>query len=66
MTDFEAYNYGCRIQRLMNPPRLMSIRAATIVVEAAMFGNGCVEGKVREEIALTKEQHTIIVKNKET
>ncbi len=51
MTDLELYEYSHRIMRLVDAPRLMSIRAATITVEAAMFGIGCVEGKAREEIA---------------
>lgn len=49
MTDRQMYEYAQRILRLVNPPRMMSVRAATIVVEAAMFGEGCIEGKVRAE-----------------
>ena len=56
MTDFELYEYAHRIQRLVDAPRLMSIRAATTVVEAAMFGNGCIEGKVREDIERKKKE----------
>jgi hypothetical protein len=66
MTDLEMYEYSQRIMRLVDAPRLMSIRAATITVEAAMFGIGCIEGKVRAEVALTKEQPTTTIKNKET
>ena len=54
MTDLEMYEYSQRIMRLVDAPRLMSIRAATITVEAAMFGIGCIEGKVREEIERSK------------
>ena len=35
--------------------RGMTARAATIVVDAAMFGIGCIEGEVRERIE--KEKH---------
>ena len=56
MTDLEMYEYSQRIMRLVDAPRLMSIRAATITVEAAMFGIGCVEGRVREEIEANKKK----------
>lgn len=49
MTDQQMYEYSQRILRLTSPPRMLSIRAATIVVDAAMFGEGCIEGKVRAE-----------------
>ena len=58
MTDLEMYEYSQRIMRLVDAPRLMSIRAATITVEAAMFGIGCIEGKVREEIERKKKKPT--------
>jgi hypothetical protein len=38
-----------RITRLVAKPRCMSLDAAVKVVDAAMFGIGCLEGKVREE-----------------
>ena len=58
MTDLEMYEYSQRIMRLVDAPRLMSIRAATITVEAAMFGIGCIEGEVRARIeAQKKEPH---------
>jgi len=55
MTDLELSEYASRIMRLTDPPRLMSSRAATIVVDAAMFGIGCTEGKVREQIEYNKQ-----------
>lgn len=39
-----------RITRLIEKPRMMTPRAAATVVDAAMFGIGCVEGEVRQEI----------------
>jgi predicted NAD-dependent protein-ADP-ribosyltransferase YbiA (DUF1768 family) len=54
MTDLEMYEYSQRIMRLVDAPRLMSIRAATITVEAAMFGIGCVEGAMRAKIEAQK------------
>jgi len=56
LTDLELYEYAHRIQRLVDAPRLMSIRAATITIESAMFGSGCTEGRVREEIERAKEK----------
>ncbi len=38
-----------RITRLIEKPRCMTPRAAAIVIDAAMFSIGCVEGKVRAE-----------------
>ena len=55
MTDLEMYEYSQRIMRLVDAPRLMSIRAATITVEAAMFGIGCVEGDMRAKIEAQKK-----------
>ena len=55
MTDLEMYEYSQRIMRLVDAPRLMSIRAATITVEAAMFGIGCIEGEVRARIEAQKK-----------
>ena len=58
MTDLEMYEYSQRIMRLVDAPRLMSIRAATTVVEAAMFGIGCIEGEVRARIEAQKKKPT--------
>ena len=58
MTDLEMYEYSQRIMRLVDAPRLMSIRAATITVEAAMFGIGCIEGEVRARIEAQKKEPT--------
>ena len=58
MTDLEMYEYSQRIMRLVDAPRLMSIRAATITVEAAMFGIGCIEGEVRSRIEAQKKKPT--------
>lgn len=41
--------YMLRVWKLMEPPRSMTHQAASIVVKAAMFGEGCLEGKIREE-----------------
>lgn len=54
--DAITREYALRMLRLTDAPRLMSIRAATIVVEAAMFGNGCIEGEVRATIEKAKEK----------
>ena len=54
MTDLELYEYSRRIMRLLNAPRLMTVRAATITVDAAMFGIGCIEGEVRARIEAQK------------
>ena len=47
--------YWERIQRLVLRPRSMTLRAAHIVVDAAMYGIGCTEGTVRKQIE--EEQH---------
>ena len=39
--------YVLRVWRLMEPPRSMPHRAASIVVKAAMFGTGCIRGTPR-------------------
>ena len=46
--------YMLRVWKLMDPPRSMSHRAAKIVVEAAMFGIGCLEGEMRKKIEQEK------------
>ena len=56
MTDAELCEYNRRILRLVYPPRLMSLRAATIVVDAAMYGKGCIEGEVRAKIEAQKKE----------
>lgn len=38
---------SARITRLIEKPRCMTPAAAATVVDAAMFGIGCIEGKVR-------------------
>ena len=43
--------YWQRVQRLVLRPRSMTLRAAQIVVDAAMLSIGCTEGKVRTQIA---------------
>jgi hypothetical protein len=47
--------YEARILRLVFQ-RHMTKRASTIVVDAAMYGKGCVEGKVREDIERKKKE----------
>src|ERR1700685_1396510 len=42
--------YWRRIQRLALRPRSMTLRAAGIVVDAAMYGIGCTEGTARIKI----------------
>ena len=39
-----------RITALVEKPRCMTVAAATTVVDAAMFGIGCIEGQVRKKI----------------
>jgi len=39
-----------RITALVEKPRCMTVEAATIVIDAAMFSIGCIEGTVRAEI----------------
>ena len=56
-TKYHYILHGCeRARRIMNliVNRDMSLRAASIVVDAAMYGIGCVEGKVRDEIERKK------------
>jgi hypothetical protein len=48
--DRQVYEWSKRVLRLTNPPRSMSPKAAMLVVDAAMFGIGCIEGKVRKRI----------------
>lgn len=38
--------------------RGMTRRAATIVIDAAMYGIGCMEGRVREQIEAQKNKPT--------
>lgn len=52
--DYGQHDERCtRINRLVTE-RLMTKRAATIVVDAAMFGIGCLEGEMRAKIELEK------------
>ena len=54
MTDTRP-EYRKRVANLI-AFRGMSDRAARIVVDAAMYGKGCVEGKVREDIERKKKE----------
>ena len=45
--------YWARVEHLIEA-RKMTLRAARVVVDAAMYGEGCVEGEVRDRIQ--KEQ----------
>jgi hypothetical protein len=56
--DPRFLEYILRLWKLMEYPRCMTLRAAQIVIDAAMFGIGCVEGEVRAKIA--KGEHEII------
>lgn len=53
MNVIELAEWFARVRSLMDR-RGMSYRGAKTVVDAAMFGIGCLEGEVRERIA--KEQ----------
>ena len=46
----ERDEYWERVQRLVLRPRSMTLRAAKTVVDAAMYGKGCLEGEVRARI----------------
>jgi len=50
MTASESDVYWQRVTRLVIRPRSMTLRAAKIVVDAAMLGIGCTEGTVRNRI----------------
>jgi hypothetical protein len=50
-----ATEYETRIIVLM-ANRRMTVRAARIVVDAAMYGIGCTEGRVRAEIEAHKKK----------
>lgn len=41
--------YHIRVERLVEE-RGMTLQAATIVVDAAMYGIGCIEGTMRKQI----------------
>lgn len=45
-----------RITRLIETKPFMTPRAAAIVIDAAMFGIGCTEGRVRDRIQKEKEK----------
>ena len=45
---FELVEYRNRVCVLM--ARGMTRRAATVVIDACMYGKGCTEGRVRENI----------------
>ncbi len=48
-----------RITRLVEKPMMMTPQAAAVVVDAAMFGIGCVEGTVRARIQADKEKANV-------
>ena len=50
MTDAQLIERALRITALVEKPRCMTVEAATIVIDAAMFNIGCVEGTVRKRI----------------
>ena len=50
MTDAQLIERALRITALVEKPRCMTVREAHIVVDAAMFSIGCIEGTVRAEI----------------
>jgi len=52
-----ATEYEIRVVYLMTE-RDMSLRAAKIVVDAAMFGVGCIEGEVRAKVEAQKKKPT--------
>ena len=47
---YASIEYVLRVWKLMEPPRSMTLKAASTVVQAAMFGDGCIEGTVRKRI----------------
>jgi hypothetical protein len=49
--DVERDRYAARVARLIFE-RQMTARAARTVIDAAMYGKGCVEGTVRAKIQL--------------
>lgn len=53
------YYRSVRITRLVEKPRCMTPRAAAIVVDAAMFGIGCLEGEVRKKIQEEQDADTL-------
>jgi hypothetical protein len=52
MTPEQAVERDCRIENLSRIG--MTYRAAATVVDAAMFGIGCIEGEVRARIEAEK------------
>ena len=48
--------YENRVFHLVFGQRHMTVRAARIVVDAAMFGLGCIEGDVRAQIEAQKKK----------
>ena len=47
---YASIEYVLRVWKLMESPRSMTLKAASTVVQAAMFGDGCIEGTVRKRI----------------
>ena len=52
----KLFERAARITRLIEKPRCMTPEAAATVVDAAMFGIGCIEGTVRDRIQADKEK----------
>ena len=51
MTFYQVMDeYWKRVARLVLRPRNMTLKAAQTVVDAAMFGKGCTEGRIRDRI----------------
>lgn len=48
--------YWKRVAKLVLRPRSMTLRAAQTVVDAAMFGKGCLEGTMRAKIQAEQER----------
>ena len=51
---YDIVEYRSRICALM--ARGMTQRAATVVIDACMYSEGCPEGRVREQIEKEKEE----------
>ena len=54
--DPKRHEFCARINRLVR--RGMTTKAARIVVNAAMFGEGCIEGQKREQIQKEIDEQT--------
>lgn len=47
----DLIEYILRVWKLMEEPRRMSLNAAKIVIDAAMFGKGCIDKKFADQQA---------------